>query len=505
MMRYLIPILSCLFFSFSGYAQQVSFSEYENGDNRDINFEIIGKIKDNYLVYKNIKWKHRLAIFDNGMQTKNIVALDFLPEKTLNVDFIVYPNFFYMVYQYQKRNIVHCMAVKMDGEGNKLSDPAELDTTQISIFSENKIYSTINSEDKQRIMIFKIQKKYDKISVVTLLFDEGMQLLKKSRMNMPYNERRENYGDFLLDNEGDLVTTLAIEPANREYSNELTLVTKAPMSDSFSFHNIDLEKKYVNEVKLKIDNLNKRYLINSFFFKKNIGFVDGLFTCCWDKVNARQYFSGFKEFSDSLRAEARSDGRLRNAFDEYVIRQVIVKKDGGFLLLTEDFSSQTSNFNNNPFNRWNNYSNPYSLNPNSYYSYNPYSNNYYRPYSSFNNQNTRYFCANIVVMSINKEGKGEWEKIIHKDQMDDNEDNFLSYSTMNSGGEIHFLYNVDKKNQLIADESISPDGTNKRNPTLKSQERGYQFMPKLGKQVGARQLLVPCVYRGYICFAKVEL
>ena len=329
-------------------------------------------------------------------------------------------------------------------------------------------------------------------------------------MNMAFNERRDHYGDFLLDNAGNLVFTLATEPVNREYSNVLTLITKAPYSDSLSFQEVNLEKKYVHDVHLKIDNLNKKYILNSFFYKKNNGAVEGLFSWRWDMANRQKNFSVFTELSDSLRAESRTDGRLINAFDDFVIRQVVVKKDGGYLLITEDQSIQTSNFNSttnpfSPFNRWNNYNNPYSIYPNSYHFYNPYYNDNYRPFNSAGNQNTRYFYANMVVMSINREGKMEWNRVIHKDQVDDNDDNFLSYSTVVSGGEIHFLYNLDKKNQVIADESISPGGMNKRNATLKSMEKGYQFMPKLSKQVGASQLLIPCQYRGFICFAKVDL
>ena len=506
---YLCAVLFLASFSVSG--QTVSYSDYENEDGRDINFEIIGKMKGNFLVYKNLRWKHKLSIFDKDMNTKAIIMLDFLPEKTLNVDFVTYPDFFYMIYQYQKRNIVHCMCVKMDGDGLKLSDPVELDTTQISLFAENKIYSTINSEDKQKLMVFKIQKKNEKVHLVTLLFDQQLQLIKKSRLTMEFNDRRENFGDFQLDNEGNLIVTLATQPVNRDYSNELTLITKSPLTDSLVFHAVDIQKNYVNEVKLKIDNLNKRFLVNAFFYKKNRGTADGMFSWCWNAALGAMDFSTFQDFSDSLRAESRTDGHLRDAFNEFGIRQVVVRKDGGFLLLTEDYSSQTSNANNNPYtynpyNRYNSFYNPYTIYPNSYYSYNPYYNNYYRPYNSFaNQQSTRYYYANIVIMSMNKDGKPEWTRVLHKDQMDDNDDNFLSYSTMISGGQIHFLYNLDRKNQVIADESVAPDGTNKRNATLKSQEKGYQFMPRLSKQVGANELLIPCLYRAYICFAKVDL
>ena len=130
----------------------------------------------------------------------------------------------------------------------------------------------------------------------------------------------------------------------------------------------------------------------------------------------------------------------------------------------------------------------------------------YRPLNSFGSQSTRYYYSNILILSLDKTGKIDWSRVIHKDQFDDDNDNFLSYSTINSGGEIHFLFNDDKnKNQIIANHSISPAGVLTRNPTLKSQERGYEFMPRLSKQVSATQLIIPCVYRGYICFAKVDL
>lgn len=44
----------------------------------------------------------------------------------------------------------------------------------------------------------------------------------------------------------------------------------------------------------------------------------------------------------------------------------------------------------------------------------------------------------------------------------------------------------------------------KRYATLKSYEAGYEFMPKLSKQVGVRQVIMPCIYRGSIAFAKID-
>jgi hypothetical protein len=190
---------------------------------------------------------------------------------------------------------------------------------------------------------------------------------------------------------------------------------------------------------------------------------------------------------------------LRFAMDNFFIRQVIVKGDGGYILTAEDFSSDTRG---NTFNRYDYLYNPYSLSSGGYY-YNPYS-GYYRPLNNFNNQTTRYYYENILVLSFTKTGQMEWSKIIHKSQFEDNDENSLSFSTMTSGSEIHFLFNQDRKYQIVSDQGITPDGTLTRYPTLKSLQRGYEFMPSLSKQVGARQIIIPCAYHNNICFAKVD-
>jgi len=444
---------------------------------------------------------HKISIYGNEMNTLGTAKLDFVPDKTFNMDFVVYSDFFYMIYQYQKGTILHCMVVKMDDQCRKMTEPVEVDTTRIPVMTDNKIYSTISSEDKQKIMIFKIQARSQKFHISTLLFDNQMKLINKNNNVVDYDERREIYDNFSLGNDGNFVFTYAAQLGKRDDNNTLGLVIQEASQNSFIYQAIDLNEKYIAEVKLKIDNLNNRYIINSFYFQKNSGSIEGLFTYVWDNDKRKTYASQFTGFSDHLRDEAKRDGLLRTAFDNFYIRQVIVKKDGGFILTAEDFTSDTQG---SSWNRYGYYSNPYSLSSGYYYYNNPYG-GYYRPYSSFNNyESTRYYYENVLVQSISKDGKIEWSKIIQKYQFDDNDDSFLSFSTMILTGEIHFLFNSDRKNEVITDQSISRDGTLKRNPTLKSPERGYEFMPGLNKQVGANQLIIPCAYRNNLCFAKID-
>ena len=500
-MKRISKIIFALIFMlpFAANSQSVAISDYDRQDTRDMNFEIIGKMNSNILVYKNIRSNHKVSIFDKEMNTLETVKLDFVPERTFNIDFVAYPDYFFMIYQYQKGNILHCMAVKMDGMAKKMSEPVEIDTTRIPLASDNKIYTTIYSEDKKRIMIFKIQTRYQKFNMQTLLYDNDMKLISKNRMLTDYNDRRESYDNFLVGNDGSFVFTFAKQSGNRDNSNALSIFTKSPQQAAFLPHEIDLKEKYIDEVKLKIDNRNNRYIINTFYYKKSRGNIEGLLTHIWDKVSDKTYASNFTEISDSLRYEAKGSGMLRYALENFFIRQVIVKADGGFILAAEDYTTDTRG---NNFNRYDYLYNPYSLSSGNYY-YNPYT-GYYRPINSMSNQSTRYYSENILVLSISKTGQLMWGKVLHKSQFDDDDENFLSFSTIITGGEIHFLFNEDKKFQIVSDQSITADGTIKRYPTLKSDQKGYEFMPSLSKQTGSNQIIIPCVYHSNICFAKVD-
>jgi len=198
-------ILSLL--THEAFSQQITYTKPEYEDVRNVDFEIIGKVSGNFLIYKNIRSQYAVSVYDNDMKLKDRVELDFMPDKIMNVDFVSYPDFAYIIYQFQKRNILHCMAVQIDGSGKILKKPFELDTTYISFFADNKIYSTVNSEDKSKIMIYKIQKKNDKFNFTTLLFNDSLQLLHRSRLETAFEDRKDVFSDFFVDNEGNFIFT----------------------------------------------------------------------------------------------------------------------------------------------------------------------------------------------------------------------------------------------------------------------------------------------------------
>ena len=120
-------------------------------------------------------------------------------------------------------------------------------------------------------------------------------------------------------------------------------------------------------------------------------------------------------------------------------------------------------------------------------------------------QINRFYADNIAVMSFDSTASLVWSNVIHKSQFDDYTDNFIGYGTFNAGNQFHFLYNEsERRTLLLTDQSITPDGQVIHAPTLHELNKDYQFMPRFAKQVSSRELIIPCQYRNFICFAKVE-
>jgi hypothetical protein len=488
-------------------AQKIFYSEPEKDDYRQMNFEVIGRVGGNINVYKSFRTRNDISVYDNEMKMKDKIRLEFLPDRLINVDFVVYPDFYWMIYQHQKRNIVYCTLAKLNGEGKLLQEPIDIDTTQIPGFSDNKVYSMVHSDDKKQIMLFKINRRNEKKFMFTLMrFNANMKMEEKNQLmlDMPAESL---FTEFVLDNDGDLLFGRSIKAGNRDYIKAFDLIAKRANEDRFEFSNIPLTDKTLDEVKIKPDNINKRFVINSFFYKQRKGNIDGMYNLVWNKADGKISAQSAVMFGDTLRIDAKSENiPMKQAFNDYFIKHVIPRRDGGFVVMAELYYTTSRG---GAWNRWDylygfNYFTPMDM-----WYYSPYSSlNYWRwndPFNRFGMNTTRHYTENVVLMSFDADAKLQWSNVVRKNQFDDNTDMYLSYQIFNTGGEIKFLFNtLERRQHILSSVALNPEGQLKREPTMRNLDQNYQFMPRYGKQVGARQIVLPCMYKNYICFAKLD-
>lgn len=504
--RCLLTLTLALCFSLTeGFSQRISYSEPEREDSKRTNFEIIGKLGNNYLVFKNNRAENAISVYDNDMKLLERVNHDYMPDRVINVDFVSYPDFAYMIYQFQKKNIVHCVGVKVGPDGKKIGEPIDIDTTQIGFSADNKLYSTLVSDDKKRIMALKINSRNAKNFVfTTVLLDDQLKQLEKKQLNMAMDERNDFFTDFQISNSGELVFGKFIRSGGNDNISKLFMVTKPAGADQFSMHELDLGGRYLDEVKIRIDNLNNHFLLTAFYYKQRRGNIEGMYTAAYDNKADSISKSNAVVFNDELRSMAKGESNLKMAFNDYFIKTIIPRVDGGFILAAESNYTTSRGY---TWNRWDylSYRNPWMM-PSDYYFWN----RYYSPWGwnswRYNNTPaTRYHADNIMVISFNNKGELEWSNVIPKTQFDDESDFLISYASLVTGGQLHFLFNeVERRSLILSEQTVSPDGQITRSPTIKNLDKGYEFMPRYAKQVSARQMVVPCFYRNYLCFAKVD-
>ena len=512
MKKSFLPLLSLvLLFPIALLAQRITYSEPDRDDPRAYNFEVLGKIGGKILVYKNYRDDHTLSVFDGEMKLLGKQKLN-MPDRLINTDFLAYANHFYLIYQFQRKSIVYCMAVKLDSDGNLLSEPVQLDSTQdVTAINSNKIYSVIQSEDKKKIMVFKINSHNDKSHVLTTcLFDQDLTLLKKSRVAVTMPQRNDFLAEFALDNAGDLICVRASGTAQNDNINKVSLISKKANEDVINVTDLAVKNIYLDDIHIKVDNLNKHYLITSFFSKLRRGNIEGIYYTLWDKNLDKELLNAATYFTDEFKEDAKGENGIKAAFNDYFLKNIILRRDGGFIMVSESaFSSSKGN----TLSRWDYlYGSPY-WSPMDYYSWNsPMAiggMGYYpwgRNSALFNNNSQiRYYAENIAVISFDPKGAMEWSNMIRKTQYDDNTDNHIGFSMLNAGDQLNFIFNLQEKNQnVLTDQTVTPDGRINRNPTFKNLDKGFEFMPRLSKQIGLRQIIVPCMYRGYTCFAKID-
>ncbi|WP_439505483.1 hypothetical protein [Sediminibacterium sp.] len=518
---FLLSLILVLGSFLSVSAQNIVYSEPDRDDPRTLNFEVVGKMNGKFLIYKNARDDHFFSIYDTDMKLSAKVKMDYLPEraKILGTDFVSYPDFAYFIYQYQLKNVYYVMAAKIGSDGKIMADPILLDTTAgLGYAANNRIYTVLNSEDKQRIAAFKVSTRNEKEHVITsCVFDKQLTQLEKVRVPIEMPDRNDYLGEFGLDNEGTLVFLRESSVAQNESINKVSLVVKPLGSINPTISEVKVKSLFLDDTRIKIDNLNKKILITSFFSKQKRGNIDGLYYTLWDKQTGLELLNATTVFSEEFRADVRGEGSAKTAFNDFYLKNLILRRDGGFMMIAE---SAYMNSRGNTFNRWDMmnrspFFNPYvgsglGFGMGGFYPYGSGLNAY--PWGSpwgLNsmgpNNVTRYFSDNIAIISFEPDGKMEWSNVIRKTQYDDNTDNYIGYGLVNSGDQIRFLFNIqDKRSNILTDQSLSPKGQIDRNPTIKNLERGYDFMPRHAKQTGSRQAIIPCMFRGYTCFAKID-
>jgi len=510
---------------------EIMYADVNRADVQRMNFEIIGKTANNYLIYKEIKGRHWISVYDENMRELENVPISVLPSKSelMDVTFFSSGNGAWLIYQFQKENVVYCEAAKVEANGRILDVPKLLDTTIIAYKADNRIYNTLINEDGSKIMLFKINRKDRTLyHLATRLFDNQLITLNSGMVSIPMNPDGDYLSGYSLDNDGNLVFV----KYNRMKSGEIgaaSLMVKPFQKDELDDHSLNINNLFLDDIKVKIDDKNNQVSFSFFYSEKKKGNLTGLYTYAWDKKNNSFAYEKTTSLTEEMLRREKGKSKSKSAYNDYFINNIVLDNNGGFTVGAEVLYS--TNY-GSMYDRWGYWGSPYFGGPygslyggwygwggwspwsygwgrfgywSPYYYYSPF---FYRSYwwgDYGYSGSQRFHAGNVVLFAFDKDGNKEWDNVIVKSQSSTNTDATISYLILNKGSDLHVVLNNSGKISDLENISVNNSGNIYQENPLQAKDKSSEFMPRYAKQINDNEVIMPVLTKKNIQFAKVKL
>jgi hypothetical protein len=471
-------LLSCS--TLQSVGQEVLFAPFEKYDYQTGEYAVVGKVGGWVYCYQNSREGALLTAYDDSMHKQAIVMLDFFPIKIYSTKFYAYPDHINVLYQALEGNKVIQYAAQLDERGILKGKPIQIGVTKTSIFGAMRTYYyNAISENKQHIVVYSVTNKGKEIIYDIKWLDANMQLVGKSKATFKA-EVDLDYGDLNVGNDGT-VYVMAYSPTGaHDYADNLWLLSLPAGATAFESVALPINDKYATSGYTKVDNANGKVYFGGFYADNRNGDKAGVIFSAYDMSSKAYQTVKLMPFDQQMMQL--TGARSKSSFNDFEVKQVIPKTDGGFVLVSEAIYISTRA----------NYTPGFG-----YYS------SFYSPYNT--TMVKEYHFEDILAISYNKEGAYDWGAIIPKNQYSQDDGGiFASYSLLNSGGSLAFLFNdFNTSHSRIQLATIDPNGKVISNTFSVQGNDDKDWLPSAGKQVASRTLIIPCLRKKQICFAKV--
>ncbi|GAA4463632.1 hypothetical protein GCM10023093_12570 [Nemorincola caseinilytica] len=474
-------ILLATILSIRAAAQDVTYSRYDKFDYRNSSYAIVGMSGGLLYTYVKDEEAARLDAYDDSMNKVATVMLDFFPQRIYQVRFVAYPDKIMAIYQALESNKVVQYVAMLDAHGLMKGKPIELGSTKTSIFGATKNYfSSSVSENKKMILIYSATDKKSEIEFSGKWLDDNGNIVKQSKATFR-TENMPEHGEVNVANDGTVYMAAYTPTGAQDHADQYWILALAPGATSFAAKEMELGEYFATGGYTRIDNVNNKVYFGGFYATSKNGRFAGFIYAAYDIATGTYTTRRFIPFDNELLTSA-GEHRRGYSFDNYMVRQLIVKNDGGFVLVSEvQYITTRSSF--------------------------APSFGYYSFYSPAMSSSVReYHFNDIMALAYDKNGVREWSAFIPKQQYSQEDEGvFSSFALLNTGGTLAFLYNdFDSNHSRIQMSTLTPEGkTDTRGLSIEGTDYP-DWLPRSAKQVSGRVLIVPCFHKKQLCFARVK-
>ena len=505
-------ILILCFWVTSLQSQEITYSALESSSDKSSSFDIIGRFGKQILVYRNIRGRHYISVFNNDMSLARKMEVDFLPRRVLKVEFLKADNELLLFYQHEKNNMLYCSLVRFNKDIRVAREPETLDSVAIADNRDIGLYNILQSQHNARIMVIKPLVNTEMIfEINTHLYDEKINLLQQTRILIGSPGGAEMIRDFTLANNGDLVFSRAIPRSETENLRRVDILIKPAYQDTIRMATVRFGDLAIQNLRLQVDNLHERIIVAGLFARGKKSDVDGFFSAGIRMDNNSIAGGQNTYFSDSLREEVKIRNNIeRSVFNEFVIDEIIPYTNGGYALVMEKRYAEGGRGTERLFNPYLDNSLPGRMQYNDFSGNGPVFTMTNTPYNPFRlpidpKSILKNITGNLLVYSMDSAGLTQEVQLLRKLQSEENTSTLISYFLMKNGSDLKLLFNQKEKAGLLLNAASWKSGERiRRLPTLKDLRTDYRYMTRYAKQIAVNELIIPCLNNSFLSFARVQ-
>ncbi len=353
------------------------------------------------------------------------------------------------------------------------------------------------------------------------VFDNQFNPKWQKDVVMPYRDDLFAVKEYKVDNNGNVHLLgkqyLDKNRGRGKLNYQYVIITYKGDGSKPSQYKIKLDDKFITDFTFEIANDNT-LICSGFYSELGIGSIGGTYFFKIDPDSKKVYAKNFKKFDFDFLTEHLTDRRKEKLIEaekegetnrsaelpEYALDHIILRNDGGALLVAERYFVYERN---------NTFNDPY------YGGFNSFNNN------RFNNRITNYYYhyEDIIIVNIDPKGNIQWTSRIPKRQVSTNDGGYLSsYAMSIAKDKIYFVYNDNAKNldpnikrkdklysyngsrSVVTLAQLNTSGDLKYFPLFSSRQADVSTRPKVCKQTGKNEMVIYGERGQKYKFAKVE-
>lgn len=445
-------------------AQVLTVSE-EINLRSDTEYHLVGKSGGKVMLLQDRTTKHLITAFDRRMQQSWEKELTLRGRNIRLIEAMETKRGFQLLYLFRQNSKNYLQLDSYDPAAN-LRDSVTL--ADFSYWLNNPSYELVRSQDRSKAMLL-VAENQQKVDAIAMDLDSSTLLyrLEISPEDFFFNE------DFLqaeVANDGTGFMVLErdnFSSRRKEHTYEIYHID--PTAKLAQQVDISMGDSLTYDVFFGYDNLNNKLVSGGLYSVKEVNNADGYFYASFDPAQQMNAKIHFEPFSDDLVENVEGKklkGKKNKGLDEMSIREGILRRDGGMVLITERNRQLERRGAATQVQVLNSYSG--------------------RPLVD-------YYYDEMIVFNINPGGKPQWHNILHKKQYSQDDGGaYSSFMLMESARTLRFLFNDEIRfENTVSEYVLDGYGTLDRNSLFSTRDLNLKLRFRDGVQVAANEVVIP--------------